>query len=680
MPTPKTNIALVLRAFALLLALTLLLVGYYWVHKPLSNNGFLMFGGALLDTLTVSALVAVAAGAGRFICALVVKRLQLMWDDLSSAEQLALEAGVGLALISMGALTLGLVGLYTRVALWLPFLLLGIVLRRSITSWFRALFATLRAGFRLETPFQSVLAFIALLLLGLALLHAFKPIYEWDAIVYHLVEPQAALRAGRLLGNPENFYLGFPKGVEVLYGVLMSAFGRDTAAAPLHFVYGALALLATAGFAVRHAGRTAAWIAIALLIGSFNVWQLFGWAYVDLAVLLYAALAFSLYDAWRRGNALGWLLLLGAMSGIGLGIKYTTGFLVIALALGIVVAQPRRALPNLLIVGLAAALLYAPWAVRGFLLYGDPFYPYLHNFLPSANWDADRAAAFSQSGRGLIGLGQAWQATLIPFTATVLGQNYDRYFSFTLGPFLLTAPLLLTIVWRSLNKGARRLARDGAVLLIILYGMWAILALFQGIAMQARLMMVMFPISAILGAIGISALSQLPEKPVNVGFILRVAFLFTTAFALLEIFEHVVQIQLLPALTGQMSAQEFRFRHIATHEDVLGRLAALPDGSQVRFAWEPRNYFCPATITCVPDVLFDHWSHAITAEDMTADRVFTTWREAGDDYLLFFRLGYDAFDLSAAPAIDAQFAEAVEAHLQQVWTTEDGRYVLYGWE
>lgn len=664
-----------LRAILFVLAAALLITAYYWVHKPFDAISVRRYAGIAVDLLAPALLVLIGCGVGRAVWMAFAHRAALV-SPFTRAETLALSGGIGLALLGFVGLALGLAGLYNRIAFLVALAILAVLFRRGLRDTARDAVDIVRS-IRFESPFVSFLIVFSGAMLLLALITSIAPPTSWDAMVYHLVEPQRDLALGRMSGSPENFYLGFPKAIETLFGIVMGVTGRDSSTAPVHFWTGILALLAAGGLARRLAGSTrAAWVTVALLIGSFNVWQLYGWQYVDLAIMLYGALMFSVLLAWDASRQIGWVVLLGALGGAAFGVKYTAGALLLAAACVLLARHPRRFLPNLIALGLSAGVWYAPWALRGILLYGNPIYPYLFGGL---DWDASRMAAFSQSGRGLISTGQAWEVAALPFMATIMGFDYGPTYSFTLGPFLLTAPFLALLVWRWLAPVARTAFVIGVLVLVPIYAYWAITALFTGIGMQTRLVIAMLPVSAVLGALAIDALDRLGEKPVNLGFLARALLVLTLSFGSLTVLSKVVDVRAVSAVMGGTSRDDLLFQNLASHPATLARLGALPAGSDVQFLWEPRSYYCPPTVTCRPDVLFDRWNRQRRA-GLSAEDIFAAWRASGIDYFLFFRTGFQAYpDFANAAAFDQEFPAAVQAHLREVWTTPDGRYTLYTW-
>ncbi|HLU08197.1 MAG TPA: glycosyltransferase family 39 protein, partial [Oceanobacillus sp.] len=427
MQSTKERAGMLVRAIIVLLALMILLTAYYWVHKPFDLTTITILGGAALDTLTVGALFAIAGGIGRWGMALLQQRLALDFTLLSRAERFALAGIAGLMLISSAVLALGMVGLFRNVFFWIPLLVIGVLLRHEVKTWLEDGRAILVAA-RPQTRWGWILAAFSVTLLVLALLHSLAPPYAWDGMTYHLVGPSHYLADGRITPQPENAYFGFPKAVEMLFSVVMSLFGRDTAAAPVHVGFGILGFLAVGGLTRRYADSSieSAWLAVSLLIGSFSLWLVMTWTYVDLAVLALSTLAFSLVNVWRETKDSRWLILLGFLCGFSLTIKYTVGLLIGALGLYILVYQPLRnvlrqphqLIRDVLFFGLPIIVAFLPWMIRAALHYNNPFYPY---FFDGLNWNSERALYFNQVGMGLLSHNLWWQLPIMPIAATIFG-------------------------------------------------------------------------------------------------------------------------------------------------------------------------------------------------------------------------------------------------------------------
>jgi len=234
-------------------------------------------------------------------------------------------------LLSSLALLVGLSGQFNRVALWGGVALVAVLTWRGLLGWLRDAAALLRT-IRYTEKSTLLVAIFVVLMLALALIHALIPPVAFDAVNYHLVGPARYLRAGAIQAHADNHFLGFPQGVEILYGVAISLFGRDTAAAPIHWWFGVLALLAIGGLINRYlhtstawwtVSPSAAWWTVALTMTAWSLWLLFGWPYVDLAIVAYSAgvLIVAARASSQERSAIDYRLLaiLGLLLGLAVG-------------------------------------------------------------------------------------------------------------------------------------------------------------------------------------------------------------------------------------------------------------------------------------------------------------------------------------------------------------------------
>jgi hypothetical protein len=280
----------------------------------------------------------------------------------------------------------------------------------------------------------------------------------------------------------------------------------------------------------------------------------------------------------------------------------------------------------------------------------------------------------------MISLSQGWQLPLLPLTSTVFGVDNAEPYGFTVSPWLFTLPFLFLFLWQWTPERSRRLVLGGVLIEAPLFVFWALSAADAGIAMQTRLMIVLLPISAVMGALAVEALCRMPDKPLNLSFIVRALITMTLVLVLKDGFARFTQMRIGGYLLGETSREDYLFGQLATYPSVLESLDDLPDGSQVRFLWEPRSYYCPESILCIPDVLFDQWSALLTPQFLP-EAVFDHWHESGDDYLLFFRHGYNAYInfVGHRHEENAIVPEMLDEYLVEVWSTPDNRYTLYTW-
>lgn len=650
------------RVFAVLIGLLALLVGYYIHHKPIDLSLLLTFGGALLDLATLGLIAVIAGGLGR--------RGLAEFDGISRVERVALECGAGLGLMSIIALVLGMVGLLTTLVLWAMIAVLGLAALPGMRGWLTDC-RILTRRIRPATPWTRFLAIFVLVSLAAALLLALAPPVAWDSLMYHLVGPKMYLADGRILAHTENHYLGFPQGVEMLFTLAMGLFGRDTI--PVHFLLGILALLAAGGITRRYADVGAGWLAMVLLLSSYSIWLLFGWSYVDLGVMAYALLALIAFTRWRETQAEKWLLLAGIFAGLLLGVKYTAGLMLIALGVFVVYQSPRRMIRNGLILGVTAFIVFLPWMIRGLILYENPVYPF---FFGGLNWDPMRESTFQVSD-GLLGTADAWQLIILPIAATIFGAEKGPGFSFTLGPWLLTTPLLVLIGWRWLDDRARSLAATCLLLIGVMFVFWIILSARWVLGMSPRQMAALVALSSVAGALGFHSLLRWPRKPFDLYFIARGILAFTLVLGMVEMLQTTIRSRVIPYFFTAISRDAYLDKEIGLYIEAMRELAKLPNEPKVRLLWEPRAYYCP--VMCLADVLTDAWTYPIR-NGAAPDEVFEAWRQEGSDYVLVFDLGYNFYtdEDTRFTAENKLFPAVLERWMTPVWS-DDFAYTLYAW-
>jgi Dolichyl-phosphate-mannose-protein mannosyltransferase len=672
--------------FMLLLVVMLILTLYFWGHNIEQSrlnlaHGLVTITRAGIHVGTVAVLVSIAGGIGRR----VLGRMALRPNELSHAEKVALEAGIGLGIVSIGGLLLGLLGLYNSI-LWVVLVLVGIVNFMATLDWFNTCRRVLSRAFTVETAWQRFILIFTSALLIAALFIALAPPFAYDALTYHLEGAQRYVQAGRIAAQPDNFFLGFPQGVEVLYGLLMLPFGSDHTPALLHFTFGLLGLMATAGLTRRYSDANTAYSSVLLVMSSYSIWLLFGYPYVDLALFCYSALTLIAITQWNKEKATYWLVLCGVLAGMALGVKYTAASLIIALSVFILIRQPRQVMRHGLIFGLSLFVAFLPWLVKGMLLYQNPVYPYVFGGL---NWDGLRGANFSSAGHGLLSGNLWWNLPMLPFAATFFGIEQYSPYSFTTGAWLLTLPFSLGFGWKALDPDARSLARDLLPMALVMLVFWMVLAATSGIGAQPRLMLVGLPVVAILAAFGLRSIARLPRKPLDVYFIVQGVLIFSLLIGLFDIIHNFAETRVLDYTAGTISGDEYLRDNIGVYYAVTQELTTLPENSTVLFLFQPGSYYCPGTITCIPDVLFDNWSRPLL-QGTTPAELMQQWRVAGVDYVLLFdsgispdesdKFGYEFWLEQHENAYNANMLlpETIAEYFAPLW--DDGfAYRLYEW-
>ncbi|GAB5490853.1 MAG: hypothetical protein Phog2KO_10680 [Phototrophicaceae bacterium] len=677
---------MVLRKLLTITSIMLLIVLYFWGHNSGTSNEILQSG--ILHTAIITAdiglvclLLGIAGGIGRRLLS------KVDFEGISIGEQIVIDSTIGLGIISLISVTLGLLGQYNWM-IWGIVILLAMASYKQIFAWLGDVASLIFRSGRPITPWERfVRIFVAVTLLS-ALLLALAPPYAWDAINYHLVVPQRYLEAGSIGQHLDNHFFGFPQNMEMLYGLLMMV-GSDRTPAVLHFMLGLLSLIAIYNLVQRHSSSKAGAVSVLVLMASFNIWQLFGWAYVDLSLMTYGIVAVIAIQQWAEvsENKQDWLIITAILASIAGGIKYTAAPLMIALYLLVILREPKNVIRNTLIFGGFGVLLFSPWLIKGLLLYENPVYPYIFD---SVNWDDVRSVNFGETGKGLLGTGLGWHIPILPFTATIFGLDKVTPYRFTTGVFLLTLPFTLIVGWSDGEKNllpekAKQLAKNVIPLAIVVLIFWMLVASLTGIGGQTRLMIIGLPLASVLCGLAYHSIEKWQKRPLDMVFIIQATMIVSIFFGIFDYLTYFANSNVLAYHASIIDEDSYLQRNMGVLYDAMLELETLPDNSRVLFLWEPKTYYCPDTLVCEGDLLFDNWSRPLQM-GLTPDELIAQW-QTDYDYVLFFDLTIDnrsdgfslwrrlhEFSLAENNIFEENFFPAVN----NIWS-DNIAYTLYTW-
>ncbi len=268
--------------------------------------------------------------------------------------------------------------------------------------------------------------------------NAMTPERSPDGSTYHLGLVARYYREHGFRRITTNMYADLSQGVEMLY-LYAFAFGRHSAAALVHFSFLATLPLAMLCYA-RRFGFAAAGATGALLFFISPVVGMDGTtAYNDVAVAAIVFAVFYFLQIWDQERASGLLVPIGLMAGFGYAAKYTA-FLAAPFALGFIGWKLVRArqpwLKPLVVVGLCALLLMAPWMLKNWLWVDNPFSPFFNKIFPNPYVHVSLEEEWTRYLRNYTDLKSHWD---IPLEVTVRGGVLCGL----LGPVFLLAPLAL---------------------------------------------------------------------------------------------------------------------------------------------------------------------------------------------------------------------------------------------
>src|SRR6184192_3057853 len=331
--------------------------------------------------LGLLALVLIAAAAGGLVCLRALAAL-----PAEEAEWLVPGVAVGLGMVATVGLGLAELDVLRPVPIALVGLAAVVLGRKDLA---RALRAVDRTRVRAAWPFLAV---CGALLLAESLAMVAPPV-GGDQTKYQLAYPRLYAAAGGLVPTPWSFWGQMQFLPNFVFALGFAASGGALARL-LNGALGVAAALALATLAGRHLAPRAGAVAGALFFTLPISWSLMTHAGVDLAVVLYTALATAAFLAWAAEGRGADLRRAALMAGFAAGSKLT-GLLVPTLlgaALLAVLAwraEPRRRLAGAgLAFGLVVLVAAGPWYVRNAVETGNPIYPFGYSVFGGRYWSS----------------------------------------------------------------------------------------------------------------------------------------------------------------------------------------------------------------------------------------------------------------------------------------------------
>jgi 4-amino-4-deoxy-L-arabinose transferase-like glycosyltransferase len=629
-------------------------VAYYTVHKPLDISMVLAIVDKLADLTIWLALLAIATALGH--------RLLNRVSYDSPLEELVFATGAGLGFVGLVMVGLGLLGALSR---WL----LYVVAFVACVALLADLKAVGRLVRRLKRPApasrsERLLIGYVVLVLCLSLIACLTPPLAWDSQVYHLTGPKLFVARGRITGDIDIPYLGFPSLVEMLFLAAMLLKG-DIVAKLVHFTYALLTIGLLYSFARRYLQARLPLLATAIFLSVPSIVLVSTWAYVDLGLAFYTFAAFYGFVTWTKVEDRHWLVLTGVLSGFCLGVKYTA--IMTPALLGFLVMWKSRKrgvaviLCNTALLWFIAAATACPWYLKNWALSGNPIYPFL---FPGRYWDEYRAWWYSRWGTGL--LGEPLRLLLAPWEMTIMGMEGKEGYAATIGPVLLAClPLLaLLLLHRKRPRHSGTIAY-ATVFCAGHYLLWLYLVAQSELLWQTRLLFPIFPLLAVLAAAAVDGFAVWDVR----GFSPQRFLLMTVAIALcLNALSFVVSFggdNPLQYLLGLETRDEYLERHLGDYYRAVSYINdELPTSSKTLFLWEPRSYYCEGT--CLPDSILDKFKHLVYRHRDAAG-IAQHLQSEGVTHVLFHKGGFEAILAAQFDPILDEDVETLRILQEEYW-------------
>lgn len=521
-----------------------------------------------------------ALGLGKII-------LRCFETTLTRLEFNLLALMLGLAVLSLIIFASGLIGWLNPFSIFCILALTGII---SNQEWQAIGFAIWQkiSSFKFSPAksfYEILLQTILVIFLPLLILNALTPVWDYDALNYHLEVPHQFLEQGRIFFNPEAFRSAFPILGEMLF-IIGLAFKLDSLAKLIHLTYAILLILSVYTFSKRFFGYETALIAIGILAGTTSIPAWATWVSMDFAWAGYEFWSLYLITLWltdEKKNNYQYLVLAGILSGFAASTKYLSMSTMLIVG-AIIIWQSLRnfrlsisgSLKNLLIYVISAGLIMSPWYIKNWIWTGNPIYPLVWG---GPGWDPITAQVFNDYLHS-FGVGTNWlDYLLIPYNVYT---NQDQFSTISLE--IIHPALWLAFAYPLLKQPKKKrflFFYSGAYFII-----WAINS------QVIRFLLPSFAVLSILAGDVIQKLPPLVKKLTTIG--LLGSYLLTSLF-----YPAILVQSSFGYLSGQKSTGDFLKETVNYFQMAQQIQELLLPEEHAQFLWNGRGYYCDAR--CIPD-------------------------------------------------------------------------------
>lgn len=222
-------------------------------------------------------------------------------------------------------------------------------------------------------------------------LDALIPDKSGDAYLYHMTVPNFYAQEGRIIPVRYSFCYNYPLQLEMF---TMASIRLGSSQAGILFNASALFFTCIGLYLAgrKISGRFTGMAAVFLLLSMPLTVKWAPTSLVDLTAALFITGSFLAFLHWKREDAIGWLFLCGISAGGAMTAKIITApyiFILLPSAIFYVLIRREKkisfkdGLLQVSIYGCAAFVPLLPWMIKNGLFTGNPFYPFLLEFIPT---------------------------------------------------------------------------------------------------------------------------------------------------------------------------------------------------------------------------------------------------------------------------------------------------------
>lgn len=557
-------------------------VKYHQYHPFLYQRIKPLFEPVLLTSLSLI-FIFISFGVGYRI-------FRLFKVNTSLLEIFLFSCGIGFGILMYLTFFIGAIAMLYHSVIYSLLAILGLFSIKEVIIFYQ-LFK--KKGFMSKSKksnsfFEQGIKVIIIFLLALCFINALTPYVSWDAAVAHLTLPKRYLQMHKIGFVPYSFSSNIPLNMQMLYTLALAVKG-PVLGKLLHFTFGLLTLLIIKSFSNRYFSPQIGLLAMAIFLTNPVVVFEISSAYVDLGVSFYLLLALYGFFLWVDSNNKIWLYIMAIFSGISLGIKYTSAFGIIILTLGILIKLFKdrikiyRIIKDICLFFIIVSLFFIPWAIKNYVLVGNPVYPMLSSIFGGVDKEFikayDEFVHRSCMGRRFI------DYLLLPWNLTIKANYGHEFFDNFINPLgLIFIPFLIFL-------------KKIDIKVIYLLG-YCLLFIFiwSFFAQQMRFLLPILPIIGIISAYSIHTLileGKLIKKIHKIILICILAILsFMSLPHILGLGEDFGLSNNLSVVCGMESKEAFLLRTFPPYDTFKYINNNLPQDAKILFLWENRGFYC----------------------------------------------------------------------------------------
>jgi hypothetical protein len=405
--------------------------------------------------------------------------------------------------------------------------------------------------------------------------------------------------------------------------------------------------------------------------------MLASWAYADMALVFYATAALYTLVLYKSAKSATWLWVAGVMTGLAMGVKYTSFTVPLTGGLLILFWQRKQfiqAMNHAAQFSILALIAAFPWYTRNAIIMGNLFYPFLFG---GRYWDSFRSSWYADAGTG-IGW-NAFQILLLPLNV-VLGHHDVTFFDGRLGPlFLILAPAALWILISGSHQDSDRglSLQTIGLFAAVSFAAWTFGVINSTSLWQARLLLPALIPFAIPTALGWDSLTRLDAPNLRISFLANALISIVITLTVFDNAVFVLQRNPLAVAFGVQSREGYIARVNPSYAALLQIMDELPATAYVYSLFEPRSYGLPRRTQ--PDVIVYNFAHDLHLY-ATPLEIIQHWKTEGYTHILIYERGLNFMIESPpsklTPAIQAALDETL-SRLELISQTPDKVYTIY---